>query len=201
MINKQLIRKTLAIELKETRKYTPMLCLRSGRNLLKYPINEYDDYYANNYSALLNYLVFLEMVGTIFKPIQSKTLNSNNGIYKALKYFGENLDHQEISAIRALRNSLAHNFGLAIKNSKFHYLTHKFALDFSDDKNLITPPIKKWKGKFSDKSDETLTTINYNNLIQLIENIYQKLLDMNEKGELELAISEEELNTRFSIIS
>lgn len=202
MEQKKLIKKILAIELKETRKYTPMLCLRSGRNLLKYSINEYDDYYANNYSALLNYLVFLEMVGTVFKPIQSKTLNSNNGIYKALKYFGENLDHQEISSIRALRNSLAHNFGLAIKsNTKNEDLTHKFELHFDTQSDkIITLPKEKWNGCFSDKQEETSTIVNEKNLIQLIENIYQKLLDMNEKGELELAICEDELNTRFSIM-
>lgn len=212
MKNQELIRKILTMDLTKDRLYTPMICLRSARHLSgnNLETGEYEKrnineevfgnllYHPYQFSGLACYLIFLEMVGTIFKPKENK-----NAIHKALTNFGGDISEEEISAIRALRNSLAHNFGLAIKsNTKNEDLTHKFELHFDTQSDeIITLPKEKWNGCFSDKQEETSTIVNEKNLIQLIENIYQKLLDMNEKGELELAISEEELNTRFSIIS
>ena len=74
------IQNILKMETEGERKYTFMLCLRSARNLVgsnletgKYENNniyniEKGLYHSHMFTGLINYLIFLEIMGTIFKP-------------------------------------------------------------------------------------------------------------------------------------
>src|SRR5689334_2754493 len=107
------------MELQPTRFSTVALLLRgarklSGRDLTsgEYVMNELNQenfkdqtYHTYQFLGLINYLIFLEQIGSIFKFPSTKT----NGIHITLEKFSV-LTPQQIFAVRALRNSLAHNF-------------------------------------------------------------------------------------------
>lgn len=138
-------------------------------------------YHSNAQAGILLYLIFLDQVGIIFKPKNEKEIkasrNRGSEIKRTLRYFSS-LDNSEISIIRNLRNSLSHNLGLATTS-------YKFTLSI-ENSSVIIKDGKKWNGNFNDKNDETQTTIYVQNLIELAENIYEKLLEENKKITLKL---------------
>ena len=210
------IKEILEMNPKGERQYTFMLCLRTARFLLGCDLEtgEYKKenlneeifvkklYISNIFSGLANYLIFLETIGTIFKP-KSEPINNNkeNGIHKALSYFSD-LNENQIVAIRTLRNSLAHNFSLAIKSNTNNRFTQKFILLHDDSiGEIIKLPTEIWSGDYSDKTNENYTIINIKKLICLIEAIYAKVLLYSTKGELDCMLeSKDELNTKYSIV-
>ena len=212
------IKEILEMNPKGERQYTFMLCLRTARFLLGCDLEtgEYKKenlneeifvkklYISNIFSGLANYLIFLETIGTIFKPKSKPINNKENGIHKALLYFSEDLvDKKQIIAIRTLRNSLAHNFSLAIKsNTNDNRFTQKFILLHDDSiGEIIKLPTKIWSEDYSDKTNEKYTIINIKKLICLIEAIYAKVLLYSTKGELDCMLeSKDELNTKYSIV-
>jgi len=165
-----------------------------------------------SFIGIINYLLFLEMIGEIFKLKtfnNTKTNKKTNNIYKALKQFGNNISEKDIWSIVALRNSLAHNYGLInipfenIKNiKKREMLTHKFILSNVDNTDLIIYPTNNWKEKdFSDKNDNTSTRISIFKLIDFIESVYLNLKKAIEFNQVELSLDGdlEELKARFTI--
>jgi len=71
----------------------------------------------DSFGGLIHYLILLDLIGEVLKP-KNKTCNKTN-IYKALTFFSS-INDDEKWVIVALRNSLAHNYGLVNvpKNSK-----------------------------------------------------------------------------------
>ena len=208
------IQNILKMETEGERKYTFMLCLRSARNLVGSNLEtgkcEYNNiyniekglYHSHMFTGLINYLIFLEIIGTIFKPKGRREEKQKNGIYKSLYYFSD-LTIKEITVVRSLRNAFAHNFGLAIKNDEDNKFTHKFTLSFEGDvDDIVSIPVEKWNGHFDDKRESSFTKIYVYNLIKLIEKVYQNIITCAEKNELEISLTggEKELNTRFSIV-
>ena len=154
-----------------------------------------------SFIGVINYLLILELIGGIFK--KKSYSNNNNNIYNALCQFSS-LSVIDIYTIIALRNSLAHNYGLInIPKAKKEYSTklHKFILLNDISSNLIVYPKNKWNLDYSDKSDETATQISIVNLQDLIENVYQKVIEEinNNSVELTLKGEVEELKARFTI--
>jgi len=158
----------------------------------------------NSFIGIINYLLFLEMIGEIFRLKSFKT-NKTNNIFKALKQFGNSIPENDINTIIALRNSLAHNYGL-INTPKYSKENptkrHKFIIDNSDDcLVLIKYPTKKWDGDYTDKSDDSSTIVSSIKLIELIESIYRNLRNEIDKNSIELSLKGgiEELKSKFTI--
>lgn len=215
MTDQEFIKKFLdinqPIELLPTRFSTVGLLLRgarkmSGRDLTSgdYVMNELTEenfreqtYHSHQFSGLINYLIFLEQIGSIFKFPSTKT----NGIHIALEKFSA-LSEQQIFAVRALRNSLAHDFGLATEIIPQNVnKRHKFSLSIERNRETIKLPIVRWEGNFDDKTDETNTTVFIIDLCDLIEDVYFKLKEevLNDNTELNLSGGLNELKGRFTI--
>jgi hypothetical protein len=140
---------TIAILLRGARKL-------SGRDLLtgSYNMSEINDenfkeqtYHSYLFTGLINYLIFLEQIGSVLKII-GHTSTKENGIHIALEKFSSLTDLQ-IFAIRALRNSLTHKYGLATeRNPKDLRLRHKFTLSIQRNFEIIKLPSITWTGDF-----------------------------------------------------
>jgi hypothetical protein len=162
--------------------------------------------FINPYSfiGLINYLLILDLIGCVFK---TKDIADNKPpIYNALKQFTEIKDDKSIFTIIALRNCLAHNYGLINVPDKDKHddnSLHRFTIDNSEDADLINFPIKQPTRNqiYSQKSDEYQTQVCYIKLIDLIETTYCNLKSKFEKGEVELNLKNgiDELKARFTI--
>lgn len=178
--------------------------------------------FLNQYSfiGLINYLLILDLIGEVFKLKKSKSnLKNQPKIYKTLKQFSS-LNDKDIYTINALRNSLAHNYGLVnIPTDKKYFNTslHKFILLDSDDSELIKYPEIEWKTvvseddkenpstkiNFKDKDEKSSTKVSPIKLQELVEEVYQNLLNELTNNNVELSKSIngiDELNARFTII-
>lgn len=155
------------------------------------------------FNGLINYLIFLEQLGHIF--IHDKT-GKLNKIDILLKQYAKNLNSDERNAIRALRNALAHQFGLAIvslntKTKKINpKFTHKFTLSIASGSSIIKLGKSPWKGDFKDKSDETSTTVYIYKLHELAELILSKIQNDISNNSISIRLPLEEIKTRFTII-
>lgn len=145
------------------------------------------------------YLILLDLIGCLFER-SGKSVSCKNGIKKALALFSD-FENNEISAIVDLRNSLAHNFGLA-PDKRNDKKKNKFTLSFSDGDKAITLPTKSWNGNYSDKKDDSSTKIGVYNFCNEIEHVVTELTEVYNTGKLEFnkEMSEDEIKARFTIL-
>ena len=199
-----------------TRFSTLALLLTSGRKLFgcnletgKYELNEVNDenfidktYHSFQFTALINYLILLEQIGSIFIKKNGSKIKETNGIFCALTYFSSLTDTDKIEAIQALRNSLVHKFGLATEKKPHKMPPRKFILSIARNSEIVEQPKSDWDGTFSDKSDETSTTIFIADLIILIETVYQNVIQENKNGNVEMILKDgmSELESRYTFI-
>ena len=193
------------------RESTIIACLKSARFLCSNSLlrNDYSNnkitefvfekglYHSNLLAGIVSYLIFLDQVGCVFKPknalknIKSST-NKGSELHKALKYFST-LNGAQIQIIRALRNSLLHQFSLATDK-------HKFVLSIENSPIIIKMPTIKWEGKFNEEREENETTIYISKLIELVESVFQKLLEEKANNNLDLVIhNHNELLAKYTI--
>jgi hypothetical protein len=158
-------------------------------------------YYSFQFSGLISYLILLEQVGSIFKPTQ-ELATKEMPIKKALKYFSD-IDPAKIDSIVALRNSMAHKFGLATEKKPHKMTPQKFTLSIERNVNIVQLPIVPWDGIFSNKSEDSHTLIYIHDLIDLIEGVFQKLLTEHKNGNIEVVLEDglEELKARYTTIN
>lgn len=175
---------------------------QSGRNLETgiYEKNEIDGKWfeqdlviARQFSSILHYSILLEQLGSIFK-----LNNKYKGIKNAIYSFSEIQDEKLIEELYSLRNSFAHKFGLCTENNRPN--KSKFILSNDENEDLIKLPNTKWLGDYNDKSENTSTTINLIRFQDLAEKIYTKVIEHIISNTLEMHISKEELNSRYTII-
>lgn len=193
----------LKIAINDARKLTGRNIL-SGDNELNILISTHDIFNPNSFIALINYLLILDLIGEVF-GLKGFTTKKNNNIYKALKQFAPTISEKDIETIIALRNSLAHNYGLVnIPKSETENSTkrHKFILLHFESSFLIKYPTTIWNGDFKEKSEDKSTQISTTKLIELIEQSYKNLVKASEDNEIELKLSGgiEELKSRFTIM-
>lgn len=79
------------------------------------------------FTGLINYLILLEQFGSIFIPKNQVKIKEKNGIFCSLKYYSK-LSDEQINAIKSLRNSLTHKFGLATEKKPSQKPPRKFIL-------------------------------------------------------------------------
>lgn len=156
---------------------------------------------AEMFTGLTLYLILLEQMGILF----GKT-DKGNGIKRILNTVGNKissgLNKEQIDAICDLRNTLAHNFGLATEyyyNKKEKIPHRKFTLLFNDDAPAVCLPKQEWDGQFSNKHGDTATEISLPALCDLVEEVFCEIRVLCEGGELKLNLEESEAETRFTI--
>lgn len=194
---------SLKIAINDARKLTGRN-IASGDIELNILTNRNDFLSPDSFICIINYLLILDLIGEVFN-VKGFTTKKNNNIYKALKQFSSSTPEKDIDTIIALRNSLAHNYGLinVPRNERENSAKrHKFILLHSENSFLIKYPTTNWNGNFEDKSEDTSTQISTINLINLIEQIYKNLVKESENNRIELNLSGgiEELKSRFTII-
>lgn len=191
---KELVKFLLGIKDDPNRKSCLLMAYNSAKALSTGAcIEEFGCIEAEYFSSLILYLIFLEQVGTIFTNGRSH----KKGIQCALEDFST-LKEEERIAIYYLRNTLAHNYGLATDNSNSNKQNdkHKFTLSYKGD--LIHVPKKCWDNDYTNRDDEDSTTINIFRLMEMVDNLYNNL--KNNYENLELKIGIEEIKTRFTVL-
>ena len=194
---------------------TLIFLLKSGRKLSgrdlstgAYIGSEFNDqnfidgtYYSFQFSGLISYLILLEQIGSIFKPTHEPAIKETS-IYKALKYLS-NIDPTKINSIVALRNSMAHKFGLATEKKPHKMSPEKFTLSIERNVKIVQPPTVSWDGVFSNKSEDNNTLVYIHDLIDLIEGVFQKLLTEHKNGNIQVVLEDglEELKARYTTIN
>jgi hypothetical protein len=149
-------------------------------------------YYSTLLLAVTFYLIILDLIGCVFS-IKSTTKQKNKeGVVHALQQF-TTLEEQDIDAIKSLRNSLAHNFGLANES-------HIFSLS-SINEDLITHPRERWYGKVT-KQEKYYTKINEVKVCQLVEDVFSSVVNEFKKDNLVLkkGLNEVDVKARFTLI-
>jgi hypothetical protein len=218
MTDKEYFKKLLDIKQpmseKPNRFSTIVLLIKSARKLFgcdletgTYKMSELNEenfingtYQSFQFTGLINYLILLEQLGSIFKPKDQIKLIQTNGIFCSLKYYS-NLSDDKIQAIKSLRNSLTHKFGLATEKKPNIGKPRKFIISIENNPEIINLPKDNWDGNFNDKSDNTSTIIYAIELVKIIESIYQKIIEDNNSENLELVLEDgiPELNSRYTI--
>jgi hypothetical protein len=79
-------------------------------------------YHSSLLLGLTNYLIILELIGSVFKLKNNDDNYTKDGIEYALKLYTK-LGNEKIKGIKALRNSLTHNFSLANNSHNFEIST------------------------------------------------------------------------------
>ena len=150
--------------------------------------------------SLVGYLILLDLIGEVFTK-----KGKGNNIENAINYFGtKNLRHCKCE-VYALRNSLAHNYGLINihpKPQKDADYSHKFMLSTESSNIGIFEKAGDWQRKdWSDKSETTSTKVNVPRLIEEIENLHKTLIQKVEDGDYAIGLQDgiEELKSRFTI--
>lgn len=152
--------------------------------------------------ALLLYLISLEQLGEIF--CKAEDGSDTNGIAKILYKHCCCLNERQIDAIKNLRHSLAHNFGLVSVPISEKYDSFKYTLVFDNytkDK-IVELPKKMWERKaWDDKSEETSTKIYPINLIKLVECVIRRVLLGVTSSETQLNLDIDEIKTKYTILT
>ena len=157
---------------------------------------------ADIFSALLQYFICLEQIGTLFYIEEKMDKSENNGIINAINYFSsKELSQKEKEALKNLRNSLGHAFGLVNIDMSKKIATHKYSLAFNDECDcIIRLPSKKneWNGDYLDKREETSTIVYVFPLIRFIEETIANVVNEYKNGKLRFCYMEE-IKARFTI--
>ena len=163
-------------------------------------LSSYHDEEMDVLTSLSLYLIVLDQLGHIF----GKRSNDSNRVKDAIDAANvtSKMNEEELNAIRNLRNSINHNFGLANYNPSKGIGLFKYTLCFEDDGNQkpVVEPIKKWDGAWSDKEEDTSVHVYPFSLINYIEDIVLSFINQYTKGIIQSPLSADELKTRFTIL-
>lgn len=159
-------------------------------------INEVKEnrYRSSLFLGITSYLIILDLVGCVFKK-KNITKKSNVGIIQALIHFST-LEKPQRDTIKSLRNTLAHNFGLADD-------THIFSLSTEYENLIELPQEGNQYYKAKTKNNENYTNVNEEKLCELIESVYKNLSTEFEADNLTFknGMDIERLKKNFTILS
>ncbi|MCL2327965.1 MAG: hypothetical protein FWC39_05555 [Bacteroidetes bacterium] len=147
--------------------------------------------------SLIGYLILLDLIGNVF--------TQKENIIKAIETFGSPKLKECKHQVNALRNSLAHNYGLINipNNSKYDEQSlHKFTLLEKENSEKIFDRKQQWeRGKWKDKNEDTSTIVYVKNLVNEIEKLIKNLQEDAENDKLSIYLDGgiEELRARFTI--
>ena len=177
------------------------ICEMEYHVLKKEDVTTHQLYNEHFFSGLAMYLIAIDCIGCLFENSTiTPKIENNNSIIRALKSFSS-LDDERIEAVKDLRNTLAHNFGLATESKGGAKKTmHKFTLSFSDKAEAIKLPKKDWDGDYDDKKQRRSTIIGVSSFCDLTESIIANVYSCYESGSLKLRIDENEAKSRFTVL-
>ena len=143
---------------------------------------------AESWLGAMGYMALLDQIGKCFKPKDADKVEDNS-YKKALKYFESfyGIDDNDINALYALRNAFMHDFSLSNvgkKNGK-HYI---FSGTTDTDK-IVEHAKEPWNGKYKDMKPENETQINLKRFGDMVEEIYEKLIELYDENNLEIALA------------
>ena len=147
--------------------------------------------------GLVLYLILLDLIGCLFNKRKDVKCSSKNGIERALKTFSQ-LDDKEICAIVYLRNTLAHNFGLATEGKAKE--NFKYTLLFDIKAPAIQLPSISWTGDYSDKNETSSTVVGVYALCDEIEKVVSNIYKIYDEGNLTFLKDTTEVSSRFTVI-
>ncbi len=194
MTEKEIINALLGVQNEDGRESTLCMTLKGARELTDRDIRTgtllgvshriesqvmNGTYGSNKFLGIAAYLIIIDLIGTLFK--KKGCDNHGRSIWHALTSF-TNLGEQQRRSLAILRHSLAHTFSLGND-------TEVFSLDYRSDATDIIVPAKKPYHigvRSSAKEAEHLTTVYYGNVCQLVEEMYCRLIELHQRGELEL---------------
>ncbi len=148
----------------------------------------------------MGYMALLDQIGKCYKPKSKTKLTGNaSAIKKCLKYF-TTLSDDEIDIIYALRNAFFHDYSIFNKyngNNKFFLLGHHPTAP------IVQAPTEIWDGNYNNVKPESQTWTNLEAIGDLVEKIYQDLLQLASTNQLdiELAGGHEELLMRYIFVT
>ncbi len=156
-----------------------------------------------SFLSLIGYLILLDLIGEVFTEKKKKEIN----IISAINNFGSSELKKCKYIVNALRNSLAHNYGLVNVPDSEQYdeeSLHKFTLSEEINGNgEIFKRKQKWKREnWMDKNEDTSTIVNTGKLIREIEILVKNLQENAVSEELSICLDGkiDELYARFTII-
>jgi hypothetical protein len=141
----------------------------------------------SSWLGTLCYLIILDQLGKCYKAKSDPVLTDLNPIQRCLK-LNTQLSDDEINVVYALRNALVHDYSLSNINKGNPSLTHHFTLVGFYSKPFIKMPLKKWDGRPSTKTHETVTLIGLPWIGKFVERIYLTHLDLHKKGDLQIIL-------------
>jgi|APTNR8051073442_1049403.scaffolds.fasta_scaffold00090_13 hypothetical protein len=136
--------------------------------------------------GILGYMILLDQLGKCFRPKGAKP-RSRNGFKSVLRDFA-GLNDADITALWALRCTLAHDYSLVAEDAKSGYLTYHFRLIGGNAPPIVTHPKTPWHGRLGVDYDDDATTINVELFANLVETIVQLIRERNEDGEIEICL-------------
>lgn len=145
------------------------------------------------WSGAVIYLTILDQIGTVYKLKNGNPrTTSTNSIKLALGYFAPELSIQEISEIVGLRNAFHHDFSLLNIDSSNRppnqRIYNNYGLNQNDDGPVVYLPKTPWDGNLLSLNSDNQTIINLKTFGDLVETIYERLLQYNEINQLEIAL-------------
>lgn len=156
------------------------------------------------FAAITHFLIVLDILGCSIK--NQVQCNCSNGIKRCLKMFSS-LNKADINAMKSLRNTVAHNYGLATeapkKNNDPRYKFHISVLQqelFVHSKREFGSGFGK-DDIYHDKSSDSDTVVGFEPLCNLVEQVYRNVISAYYRDEIELNNMSDywELQSRFLI--
>ena len=188
----QILESCLTAALREARK----ICGRDLTTGLPDPTNTFGD--LGSWSGAMCYLTILDQIGKCYRPSTAVAITNGPAINKSLSYF-TTLTTAEIGAIYALRNAFFHDFGLYNRHATDQNLQRTFTVDNHPTNPIVRLPITPWDGLMASRNADNNTYVNLRALGDLVEDIYQKLLNHESTNNLalDLAGGTAELTDRY----
>ena len=179
-------------------------CLRDARVFTGRDSNTgtiIDSVKSRSWLGNVGYLILLDQIGNCFKGRNCSVVSGSlSSIQKALNYFSS-LPQHEIDALYALRCALAHDYSLINRHGSNASLQHQFVLTGGSGR-LFVGPTQVWDGNVLNRTDRNQTTIDVQELGNLVEGIYAKLRQLSTNNALEIVLpgGKDELITRYTIV-
>ena len=166
----------------------------TGRNLETGEVEPDKVKQAGCWLGAVGYMIMFDQVGTSYRPLSTVAIQGAT-FTRALEYFVPEVSEPEREALYALRCSFVHDFSLINvgkgANQQLRELrTHHFILDDAEQSGpVVRLPLHRWDGELAHCRKGNATWVNLRSLGDLAETVFKRLIALQEKGELTIALT------------